>query len=43
VVVVALMVVAVVPFSLASFPPTSLASPSASLDVLAASKLAYSS
>jgi hypothetical protein len=38
------VVVAVVaPFSLASFPPASLASPGASLDVPAASELAFPS
>jgi hypothetical protein len=41
VVVEALVLVAVVLFSLASFPPASLAFPGASLDVLAASELAY--
>jgi hypothetical protein len=43
VVAVSLVVVAVIPFSLASFHLASLASPSASLDVPAASELAYSS
>jgi hypothetical protein len=39
----ALVLVAVVPSSLVSFPPGSLASPGASLDVPAASELAYPS
>ena len=37
----ALVVVVVVPFTLAAFPPASLASPGASLDVPVASELAY--
>ena len=39
----ALVLVVVVPFSLASFPPASLASPGASLDVPATSEHAYPS
>jgi hypothetical protein len=39
----ALVVVVVVPFALASFPPASLASPGTSFDVPVASELAYPS
>ena len=39
----ALVVVVVAPFSLSSFPPVSLASPGATLDVPAASELAFPS
>jgi hypothetical protein len=43
VVVEALVLAVVAPFSLVTFPPASLASPGASLDVPAASELAYPS